>query len=331
MKTYRLFGMSVESDFDFRTPLSLSQTPPDLHFACVSQPPEGLSPPSGPATYESDIRLESGAPFLALYPAESFDLLRFSEVADFYVSDRVILCHLIDPAYQYTVEIRLLGTVFAFWFERRGVPMLHASAVVADGRAAVFMATNSGGKSSLAATLMQAGCPLLSDDLVGLQASQGGVEGRPGYPAMRFWPDQTAHFFGSSDTLDLVHPNIPKHRLPVGPGGFGRFFDAPIPIGCIYLPERHESGTRTGRPSVEVVGVAPRQAVIELVRGSFLPDLVERAGLAPHRLPLLARLSAQMPVKRLIYPTGMEFLPIVRDAILADLRGSSRARPRAIS
>jgi hypothetical protein len=209
--------------------------------------------------------------------------------------------------------------------------MLHAAAVVAEGQAAVFMATNSGGKSSLAASLMQAGYPLLSDDLVGLQAGATGVEGRPGYPAMRFWPDQLPYFYDSTEPLERIHPNIPKHRLPVGSGGFGHFLDAATPIGSIYLPERDKTGTSVGAPRVEIIRLPPRQAVIELVRGSFLPGLVEHAGLAARRLPLLGRMGAQIPVKRLIYPTGMEHLPMVRDAILADLRDNPRSGPGGIT
>jgi len=59
--------------------------------------------------------------------------------------------------------------------------------------------------------------------------------------------------------------------------------------------------------------------VIELVRHSFSPLLVEAAGLQPGRFDLFARLARQVPVRRLSYPTGFDRLPGVAEALLRDL------------
>lgn len=326
---YRLFGLTLETDFGFRTPLQTTRTPAELRFTCARQAPADLPPPSGDPAFTSRGRLESGAPTLVLYRGPGSDVIRYSEVADFYLTADRVHCHLIDPQYDFMVEIHLLGLVFAFWFERQGIPMLHAAGVSVDGRAAVFMATNKGGKSSLAGALMQAGHPLLSDDLIGIQAGTAGYEGRPGYPSMRLWPDQAAHFHGALEGLGLAHPRLDKRLVPVGDEGFGAFCDAPIPIAALYLPDRRPPGE--GDREVEISPLRPREAVIELVRGSFLPALVEGAGLAPDRLATFARLAAAVPVRRLVYPEGVDFLPEVRAAILDDVgrQGPARRRRRS--
>ena len=70
---------------------------------------------------------------------------------------------------------------------------------------------------------------------------------------------------------------------------------------------------------MEVEGLRPRDAVIELLRHSFSPHLVEAAGWQSQRLGFFARLVERVPVRRLSYPTGFEHLPSVCAAIQEDL------------
>ena len=70
---------------------------------------------------------------------------------------------------------------------------------------------------------------------------------------------------------------------------------------------------------IQIIAIPPREAVIELVRHSFTPRVVEAIGLQPQRLALFAHMVQQVSMKRLIYPCGFGHLPAVRDAILQDL------------
>ena len=215
------------------------------------------------------------------------------------------------------VEIRLLGPVLAYWLERSSIPALHASAVVVDGRVVAFMATNRGGKSGLAAAMMRGGAPLLTDDLLPLEYRREGFVARPGYPQMRMLPDGLAHFVSDSRTRAAARLHLGKHWLPVGPGGFGEFHSAAAPLGCIYLPERLDNEARPSEVSVSAI--PPRQAVIELLRCSFSPYIVEAVGLQPTRLETFARLVRDVPVRRLAYRSGFGTLPRACDAVRADL------------
>jgi hypothetical protein len=290
---------------------------PDLIFTCVPTAPlPGGWEQAAPA-YISPYRTEDGQIILYLYRQATCDVLRFTHVADFYLWPERILCHLLDPAYDYLVEIRLLGPVLSFWLERRGIPALHASAVAVQGQAVAFLSTNKGGKSSLAASLLQAGYPLLTDDILPVVRGNGVFLGRPGYSTMRLWPDEAQHFLGSCEGLKLVHPKLTKRRVPVGPDGFGAFCDAPQPLACLYLPERRDAAEWGAK--IEVTPVSLRDAVIELVRHSFTARIVEAMGWQPQRLDFFARLVRQVPLRRLVYPSGFEHLPRVRQAILQDL------------
>ena len=317
MSRVRLFGLTLASDFPFRSRLGSAEGVADLVFTCSDRAP--FSTELGEPAYESPLRTEAGESLALLYRLNGAELLRFGDAMDFYLGSDRVHCHLRDPAAGPLVEICLLGTVLAYLLEVRGICVLHASAVVVEERAVAFMAGHQGGKSGLAAALVAAGHPLLSDDLLPIEEQAGRLLARAGYPQMRMWPEQADFFLGSSSGLALVHPEYDKRMVPVGERGFGTFRSAARPLGCLYLPERRPEGDpETG---VAIHQVPPREAVIELVRGSFSPFIVEAVGLQPRRIELFSRLAERVPVRRLVYPSGFGALAEVRRALLADPGG----------
>jgi hypothetical protein len=255
---------------------------------------------------------------VTVYAVGDGHLLRFPLAAEFLVLPGEIRCSPLAGGDPYLMEIYLLGTVLAFWLELRGLPVLHAAAVAVGGGAAVFLGTNQGGKSSLAAAMLQHGAALVSDDLLPVERPGGQWLGRPAYPQMRFWPDQARHFYGEPDSLPHVAPGTEKLRVPVG-GGFGEFSGATLPIHAIYLPHRVASPGALDGSRIEAA--TPQEALVELIRCSFLARMLAACGRQPARLPLLAALAGAVPVRRLVYPSGVEHLPEVAAAVRADLSG----------
>ncbi|HKH43126.1 MAG TPA: hypothetical protein VKM72_00495 [Thermoanaerobaculia bacterium] len=302
---HRLFGLTLGSDVPFDNRFGEGGGPPaDLDFS--------YGPPGAPLPDEASC-LYSGIN-LHLFRAPAREVLRVTNVADFHLWPERIVAHPAAAEAGPLIEIHLLGTVLSYWLERSGLVTLHASAVEMEGRAAVFSSTHGGGKTGLAAALLQTGHPLLGDDLLPIEEREGTFVGRPGYPQMRMWPDEAAHFLGSHEHLPVVHPGLSKRRVPVGAGGLGTFHGSPLPLACIYILER---GTEEEAPDIR--DLSPRDALIELLRHSFTPLLVEAAGLQPARFDLLSRLVLQVPVKRLRYPSGFDRLPRVAEAVRRDL------------
>jgi len=304
MRSHRLFGINLTSDFPFSFHLAAGSAPADTTFSVCPDPP---AVPTVPAT--------DGESVSHLYRALGFDVLREPRMLDFYFWPDRITCHLLDPRYRFLIELRLLGPVLAHWLENRGIPALHASAVAVKGSTAAFLSTHGAGKTGLAAALMQTGCALLTDDLLPIEEQEGTFLGRSGYPQMRMWPDEAVHFLGSCEGLPLVHPELSKRRIPVGPDGFGTFHGSPLPLACLYMPERLPDRNAP----VQVREIPRSEALIELVRHSFSPYLVEAAGLQPFRFDFFARLVREVPVRRLCYPGGFDRLPEVAEAVLRDL------------
>lgn len=321
---FRVFGLTLVSDFAFRNPLSRcpadrlsAEAKPDLSFTCQDQPPDGMDWLALPPVYRSPYHTTDGESIATLHRLEDCDILHFTRVADFYLWPERIVCHLLDPAYAYMVEIHFLGTVLSFFLERRGIPMLHASATVVEKRAVAFLATHQGGKSALAAGLVQAGYLLLTDDILPVEPVTGHFLGHPGYPAMRMWPDEAQHFLGRHEDLEKVHPRLEKRRVPVEIQGFGTLCAEAQPLACIYVPQRRDPAE--WGEGIHIEPLRPMSAVMALMHDSFIPHITEALGWQRARLPILADLVRQIAVRRLLYPSGFHYLPRVREAILADL------------
>lgn len=339
-RTYSLYGLNLISDFPFASRLAPGVGLPDLEFACVT------SPPFDTCTWERAVLVYASPPYpdeegeseVLLYRSEGCLIVRFSGIADFYLWPDRILCHRrvaeyhrrfsedfsheqVERYQHMLIEIYLLGYVLACWLEWRGTPALHASAVAVDGRAAAFLSNGGGGKSSNAVALMQAGYPLLTDDILPISCSEETYLGSPGYPQMRMWPEQARHFLGRYEDLAVVHPAFSKRRVPVEEGGFGTFCGAPQPLACLYLPERRDPEEWGER--IEIEPVPRREAVMALIGHSFVPAVVEALGLHPHRLVFFSQMILRVPPRRVVYPNGFEHLPRVRRAILDDLAGLS--------
>jgi hypothetical protein len=321
-RAFSLYGITLESDYPFSTPLpgSRSGSEPDLRFSRVWQRPDVTDWSSSKPLFRSVYLTEDGEPEVCLYAHSDFEVLRHTGVADYYVWPERIVCHQLEPREDVLIELYFLGLVLGFWLERRGTRVLHGSSVALDERGAVvFLATNTGGKTSLAASLMLAGGELLSDDLLAIDLAADTPAGYPAFPQMRMWPDLRRHFLPDHEGLPTVLPDIDKVRVPVGAGGLGSFCRQPRPIEAIYLPERRDADAVGS--VVERQPVSPRDALIELVRESFLSRILEEVGIHRERFPDLSLLAARVPMFRLSYPSGLDLLPLVRSQILEWHRG----------
>lgn len=294
LRLHRVYGLTLASGFPFAHRLAPGRGDPDLTFSLGAPPPP---PREGARLYSSPWRDAAGESVAHLDRFPGLEVLRFPGTADFHLGPGSIRAHLLDPGGRDLMELRLLGPVLSYWLERLGIPVLHASAVRAGAGVAGFVAHSGGGKSSLAAALLRTGATLLSDDILPVEESGGTFLARPGFPQMRLEPDTARFFLGRAEGLAAVSPDDSKLHVPVD-----AFCDVPAPLSALYVVER-----RPGPP--EILPLPRRQAVIELVRHSFSPYLVEAAGLQPRRLDLFARLVQQVPVRRLCCPDGLERLP----------------------
>lgn len=309
--------MGSDYVFDNPVPAVDDDRRPDVVFICSGAPPQGVDWQDAQRVDAQGRRADGEADF-DFVRFEFHDAVRITGAMDFHVYDDRIHCHLHDERHRYLVEVALLGMVFALWLERRGVPTLHAAVSVVHGGAVGFLGNKGGGKTTLTTALLAAGHSFLADDLLALSERDATVVVERGVPALRLWPEQIAHFVGGQQTFPLVHPDFPKCRVDV-PAAFGRFADGPAPLRRLYVPQRLPEGSQ----DVVIEPLAAQDALIELVRHSFLPREVQRYGWQQRRLQSFAAVLASVAVMRLRYPSGYARLAEVVAAVETDLTGLS--------
>ena len=319
VRAWSLYGARLRSDHAFVNNVTVaddSTASPcfELSFAYVDDAPLPDGWDRGHATYRSPLLIDDEQSFLYVIPVGTCTVFRFTDVVDFYIWPDRILCRLLDPAYAFMVELHLLGFVMAYWLERRGILALHASGVAFDRHAIGFLSTNTGGKSALAASFVQAGHALLTDDILAIESVGRAVFARPSYPQMRMWPELARHFLGSDDDLENVHPMLDKRRVPIRPGGFGTFCDSAQPLACLYVPERRAAS------DIRIRELAFGEAFFTLNRYSFLVGVLPVGGTEQDRLAALGHVASAVPVRSVAYPSGLERLPDVVEAISEDAR-----------
>ena len=315
---FQLFDLSVVSDFSFKYKFPPTAVSVDLIFTCQREPALDIVWETVEPLCVSQGKTKEGQSPFVFFAVDSCIMLRFTNIADFYLwSDRIV-CHLINPAYEFMVEICFLGTVLACWFELQGVLALHASALVINGQAAAFLSSNKGGKTSLAAGLMQQGFPLLTDDILLVEMEDGRPIGRSGYPQMRMWPEQAALIFGNEQEFSAVHPYLDKRRIPIDFENPRLFQSGRFPITRCYIPDRYESVNN--QAEITITPISTVESVLMLAGFSFLFWLVDQLGLQPNRLKTFSQIVQTVSVNHLTYPSGVEHLPAVCHAVEADLQ-----------
>ncbi|HET6385046.1 MAG TPA: hypothetical protein VFJ58_16765 [Armatimonadota bacterium] len=309
----RVYGTDITTDIRFGTPSVPAQRSPKLAILRALPCATLHDTQDLDLLYESEWKTPVGAPASFLFALPDGYLLRISCVADFTIRDAEITVYTAAAHDPRAVEIHLFGAAMAIWLERQGILALHASALSLCGRAIAFLSDSGAGKSTLAAALLQSGAALLSDDITPVEMIEGVPFARPAFPQLRLWPEEVSHFLGPDVQLDKVHPNEAKLRVPVGPGGFGRFEARSLPIKRFYIPQRDD------RADIRILPIPRRDALVEMVRNSFVARAVMVMGLQPARLTLLTSIVKQVPVMRLIYPSDRAALPRVCQAVINDL------------
>jgi hypothetical protein len=314
--SYRAFGHTLASNRSLPGWLATTDHLPDLSLSFVSVPPFEWDPAQLQPVFSSQTKTKDGQSLLTLYRYGTCEIMRFRDAADFYIwSDRVVCCEQ-QAVPAHTMNSLLFANVLPFWLELKGLITIHASAITMADKAVAFIAHSRNGKSTLAASMLQEGCSLLTDDVLPVIRQGADFWAYPGYPAMRMWPGEAEHFLTTYEELERVHPEFTKRYVPMNAVDLGEFCDRPCPLERIYILERREVSAL--QDSLEIKSLTHRDALIELLRYSFVTHLAEAAGLAPNRFDFLAGLVRKVTVRRLIYPSGYEYLPQVRQAILTD-------------
>lgn len=236
-------------------------------------------------------------------------LLRFPDLADFIIScdGMEVAAYPIPGVSGQTIDHLYLNQVLPLALSRQFKLVLHAAAIEINNFAVAFLGSSGQGKSTLAASFATSGYRFLTDD--GLQLGNDGelCQAKPSHPSIRLW----------EDSRNAVMPETAKAAPPVDYTPKSRlladdevaYCDVSRPLRCMYF--LGEGNT----DSVSIEPVGGRDAMIELVRHSFLLDIEEREMLS-HHFGQLAELAKRPMFFRLDYLRQYGMLPQVREAVI---------------
>lgn len=217
-----------------------------------------------------------------------------------------------------TLRHILLNQVLPLVLNLRGQDALHATAVLTPHGVCAFTGPAGVGKSTLAASFLIAGYPVISDDCLVLKEREGWIVAVPGYPGLRLWDDVAQSLSLDPKHLRSVAHYTAKHRLLL-PDQRQAFPTEPLPLARLYLLSRSEgSKTCNEATAISLQPSPPRHAFMEILSSLFRLDIRNKAMLA-RQFCFIERLVAQAPIKQLSIPQTVSALPKVREAILADL------------
>lgn len=309
MTLYSIYGVTLQSDMLFRSPLPAASALPDVTIA-ETDGVLGLDGAARMATmpeeYRNNINLE------AAYRLDGDDLLQFPDGDQTLLQrDGMLYYHTgTERTRADFVDARLLGGVFAWWLLRRGHIPFHAGAVLVDGEAVLFIGEKGAGKSSLICSLVGSGFPLLSDDFVSVHLAPNGTPfAASAYPQMRLWPETVERFIGSAAGFPPVFDDGVKRRVPVG-GAWGRFLEGLYPVTRIYLLQRAAESDG----SVVVRRCTGHAAFMRLLTALLMSANFPLSDLEPIWSDL-QHIAERVPIWELCYPSGWQWMPALHRVV----------------
>ena len=267
------------------------------------------------ASREAGIGAEDPAWYRYAQLGDGSTYIRYRDLFEFLISpdgSRIVgLPH--AAANSESFHTHLLGQVLSLALLQRGVEPTHSTVMIVGGEAVGFLGDSGYGKSSLAATFLKAGNPLLTDDLLVLSEDGERWLAHPGPPRIKLYPETARSILGDSVSGPPVHPQSPKLLVPLEPP---LAYQVAAPLKALYVLPR--PGTVLNDGEIAVAACTSQHACLELIKNTY-NAIVAGPERLKSQLSFASRLSTSIPIRSLSYPRDLRLLPAIREAILSDL------------
>lgn len=213
----------------------------------------------------------------------------------------------------------LLTSGLAVALEFRGVSCLHGNTLAWKGKGFGLLGTSTAGKSTLSTALALNGCHIMSDDMLSLHLRANQWTVSSSVPSLRLWPDSLKVFFSPDviNSIQRVHDSYDKFSLDEDHLHNQWLKSDSRRLSVLYILDRIDSPDIS--PECWIENLSPADALISLIRESVLSNATGVLGIQESRLKSLGRLVSEIPVKRLCYTSGYDYLPQVCEQVTRDL------------
>ena len=302
---YCVYGIDIVSD----TPLTMPRHAhePLCHVACVRAPArlfaraiEGAAIHPLSDAWQRSALLHDGSAYVS-----------WDSVGEFLVAadGRHIACRPSERCSRESFQVYMLGQALSFALVRQHLEPLHATVVEIEGEGVAFLGGSAFGKSTVAASLLEAGYRLVTDDLLVLRECGHTIWAYPGPPRIKLFPEMAHRFLAGAAG---VHMNADTGKLIV-PLDERQTCTHPVPIRAMYVLTPPPQAARGMTVTSEALSC--RAAFIELVRNTFNRRLAG-ASRMKRQFTAAGRLVDALPFRRLTYPRQLERLKDIHDIVL---------------
>ncbi len=319
-RRYSVYGVSIRSELPLRLPEMQGGMGPTLFELEIRASHESLSGaiPQAVALQRNAL---SGFDFANFPDGSSY--VRWDDVGEVLISKdgQSIACRAFRQADSESFHVYLLGQALSFALVKNGFEPLHATAVVVEDRAVAFLGDCGFGKSTLAAFFLQEGHRLLTDDLLLLRTTTGGILAYPGPARIKLFPEMARKFIGEVSSGVPMNPKTQKLIIPLNNDWLCP--DA-ASLAMIYVlaPPDEVAGK-----DIRIVSTSQREAFVMLL-GSAFNYVIDDPDRLRRQFEATQAIANATVVRKLCYPRSLDFLPLVREAILSELcRDKSEIAP----
>ena len=209
------------------------------------------------------------------------------------------------------VSAVVTGELFSVVLRQRGLLVLHGSAVAKAGRAVCFVGDSGWGKSTLAASLVERGWQLLTDDLLVVAGlgSEAPPTAVPTHPSMRLSEEALSHVEGGGVAKGQAHALTQKVRVDQA----AAFSDRPTPLAQVWVLDPRPTDAHASRP---LTGLA---AIDEVVRHTRGKRLLNARSFKAALLTQAADLVKRVPVASLRRQFGLDHVGALCDLVEAEV------------
>lgn len=202
------------------------------------------------------------------------------------------------------------GPLAGFCLQLQGLNALHGNTLVHRDRAFAILGPSGAGKSTLTAALMQAGCRLLSDDLLAIRWAGETAMALPGPQRVKLWGDTLDHLFAGWDGLPSYVTWLEKRAVPADM--LGEHCQAESPLRALYVL----SPTNADSP-VEIRRVHGAHALASLLRNVYMNEYLRReTSVLGRQLEAMGLIAQRLPVYAIAYPHSYDVLPDVANRLV---------------
>jgi len=258
-------------------------------------------------------RLADGTITISCSKIEGGYYLRFPDLADFQILDKCadIQCYPMPGVAEDSIRHLLIDQVIPRIVGHQGSIVLHASAIVINGVAILFLGETGWGKSTLASSFHSKGYQLLADDCVLLSPEENNINVIPSYSGIRLLADSVSAVLGEDNNLHNMTHYSAKKRLILS-RGVSKQGACSLPIGAIF---NIVSPDKSPAEEVVIEEIKGAKVVTELLKHSFVLDVTDKEKLTRKFYMTSTITASDLPVYRLGFPRQYDFLERVHDSV----------------